>query len=81
MKKSAGITLYGTHLCPWCALARAFLRKRKILFHDVYVDDNKKAEEAMIKKSGQHHVPVIEAGKKIIIGYDEDELRKLVRKR
>lgn len=81
MKKSTSIILYGTHICPWCARAREFLRKRNIQFRDVYVDKNKKAEAVMVKKSGQHHVPVIDTGKKIIVGYDEDELRKLAKQR
>lgn len=81
VEKRATITLYGTHLCPWCALTREFLRKRKILFHDVYVDEDKKAATTMANLSRQHHVPVIAVGKKVIVGYDEDELRKLAKKR
>ncbi len=79
--KKVKVVLYGTHICPWCQLAREFLRGRNVEFEDVYVDDNKRAAAVMIKKSGQHHVPVIEAGKKLIVGYDEDALKKLFRKK
>jgi glutaredoxin len=75
------IVLYGTHLCPWCARAREFLKKRKIPFRDVYVDDDKKAAATMARLSGQHHVPVIAVGKNFFVGYDEGELRKLEKKR
>ncbi len=81
MKKSAKVTLYGTHICPWCELARVFLEHHHIPFEDIYVDSDKKAAALMLKKTGQRHVPVIEVGKKIILGFDEDELRKVLRVR
>ena len=80
MKRHTNIVIYGTHICPWCECARKFMRSRKIPFENVYVDDDKKAEALMIKKSGQHHVPVIQIGEKIVIGFDEDELRKLLKR-
>ena len=33
----------------------------------------------MVKKSGQMGVPVIEIGKEIIIGYDEDTLKEILK--
>jgi len=33
----------------------------------------------MIKKSGQMGVPVIEVGDKIIVGFDEQELKKTLK--
>lgn len=77
--KQIKVTLYGTHICPWCSLARDFLTKHKILYKNIYVDEDKKAAAEMIKKTGQHHVPIIEIGKKRVIGFDEDELRKILK--
>ena len=38
-----------------------------------------KAADEMIEKSGQQGVPVIDIDGKIIIGYDEPELRKTLK--
>ena len=76
MLKRSKIIVYGTHICPWCQLAREFLQAHKIPFREAYVDKNARAAATMIKKSGQRHVPVIQIGDEIIIGFDEERLRK-----
>ncbi|MBI2658707.1 glutathione S-transferase N-terminal domain-containing protein [Candidatus Woesearchaeota archaeon] len=69
------VTVYGTKTCPWCKKTREFLEKHKIKFNDVHVEDDKKAADEMIKKSGQQSVPVIDVDGKIILGYDVEKLK------
>jgi glutaredoxin-like YruB-family protein len=73
------ITLYSTKTCPWCAKTREFFNKNKIKYKDIDVGSDKKALKEMFKKSGQMGVPVIDVNGKIIIGYNESELKKLVK--
>jgi len=70
------IKIYSTSSCPWCNVAKDFLRKHKIKFEDINVGENKKAAQEMIKKSGQMGVPVIDVDGTIIVGFNEQALKK-----
>lgn len=71
--------VYGTKTCPWCAKTRNFLKENRVKFKDVDVGESTKSANEMIKKSGQNEVPVIEIDGKIIIGYDENKLKNLLK--
>ena len=73
------ITLYRTMSCSWCHKTEEFLKKHKIKFKSIDVGKNQKAAIEMIQKSGQQGVPVIDINGKIIIGYDEPRLRKILK--
>ena len=73
------IIVYGTSSCPWCHKAREFFTANKVKFSDINVNDNEKAKKDMIKKSGQLGVPVIDINGKIIVGFDEPMIRKLLK--
>lgn len=70
------VTVYGTKTCEWCKKTRDFLNKNKIKFKDNDIDKSKTAEKKMIKISGQEGFPVIDIDGKIILGYDENALKK-----
>ncbi len=70
------VIVYSTKTCPWCKKTKEFLKANKISFTDKDVGDNKKNADEMIKKSGQYGVPVTIIGKKIIVGYDVEEIKK-----
>ena len=73
------IKLYSTPTCVWCAKTREFFKIHKIKYKDYDVSRNKKAKHEMIHKSGQMGVPVIDIDGKIILGYNEGELKKLLK--
>ena len=70
------VTVYGTSVCLWCHRTREFLREQHIPFKDIDVSTNARAAAEMIKKSGQQGVPVINVNGELIIGFDEQRLRK-----
>lgn len=70
------VKLYCTPLCPYCTMAKEFLKKHAIKFEDIDVQKNHAAAIEMIKKSGQNGVPVIDVDGKIIVGFDEPALRE-----
>lgn len=72
------VTVYGTKTCIWCAKTREFLKKNKIKFKDIDIENNNKAEKTMIKISGQNGFPVIDINGKIVLGFDESKLRRLL---
>jgi glutaredoxin-like YruB-family protein len=73
------IKVYSTPLCPWCIKAKEFLKEHKIKFENIDVSRDVKAAHEMVKKSGQMGVPVIEIDKEIIIGFDEEKLKRILK--
>lgn len=74
----AKVIIYTTPTCVYCKMAKAFFEEKKVAYieHNVASDDA--AREAMIKKSGQLGVPVIDVDGEIIIGFDKSRLGKLL---
>ena len=73
------VKIYSTPTCPWCIIAKNFFKEHGIAFEDIDVSKNQKAADEMIEKSGQMGVPVIEVNGKIIIGFDENKIRNLLK--
>jgi len=73
------VVVYSTPTCPYCHMAKDFLRQNNVKFEDVDVSKDRERVKEMIEKSGQMGVPVISVGKKIIIGFDKDELKKALK--
>ena len=70
----AEIKVYSTPGCPYCHMAKDFLKEKGVDFEDIDVSVNREAAEEMIEKSGQMAVPQIEVNGKIIIGFDKEAL-------
>jgi len=73
------VTVYSTTRCPWCTRVKDFLKENKIAFKDVNVENNEKAAQEMMDKSGQMGVPVLDIDGTIIIGFNEPEIRKALK--
>lgn len=78
-KQMPKIKLYSTPVCIWCAKTREFFRKHKIKYMDIDVSRDRKAATEMIHKSGQMGVPVIDIDGKIVVGYNEEKLKSLLK--
>lgn len=72
------IKVYSTPSCPWCTITKDYLRSKNFAFEDVDVSKNREAAMEMIKKSGQRGVPVIDINGKIIVGFNQDKIDKLM---
>jgi len=75
---SPSVTIYSTPTCPYCTMAKNFLREHQITFFDINVADDQKAAHEMIEKSGQTGVPVIDIDGTIVIGFDQEQVKKLL---
>ena len=73
------VKVYSTPTCPWCVKAKEFLKQHKIKFQELNVAADAKARDEMIEKSGQMGVPVIDVDGTIIAGFDEKELKKVLK--
>ena len=72
----AKVKVYSTQSCPYCFMAKDFLKDNDVEFEDIDVSTNRAAAQEMIKKSGQQGVPVIDINGKIIIGFDKEAIKK-----
>ena len=75
----AKIIVYSTPACPWCVRVKEFLKEHKIKFEDIDVSANREKAMEMVEKSGQMGVPVIDVDGEIVVGFDEDRLRALLK--
>ena len=73
------VKIYTSSTCHWCMKAKEFFKQHKVEYEELNCSENPTYRDEVIKKTGQRGVPVIEIGKKIIIGYDEDELRSALK--
>lgn len=72
------VRVFTTQSCPYCVMAKEFLRKNRIKFKEIDVSDEEGREE-VIKLSGQRGVPVIEIDGKVVIGFDKPALKRLLK--
>jgi len=70
------VKVYTTNHCPYCKMAKDFLKENNIEFEDVNVGENHEAAHEMIEKSGQMGVPVLDVNGKIIVGFNKKEIKK-----
>ncbi|HJX04651.1 MAG TPA: glutaredoxin family protein [Thermoplasmata archaeon] len=74
--------VYALSTCPYCKRTRRFLDDHKIAYDCIEVDtlDDAKQDEVMDeieKMTGRRSFPVVIAGKEVIVGHDEEKLRKV----
>lgn len=72
------IKVYSTPTCPWCTVAKNYLKSKNIQFEDLDVSRNRDAAMEMIQKSGQRGVPVVDINGTIIIGFDQKSIDRLL---
>jgi glutaredoxin 3 len=65
------ITVYSTTQCPYCHMAKEYLKSKGFSYEDINVGEDAEKAAEMIEKSGQRGVPVIDINGRIIIGFDK----------
>jgi len=71
------VVMYATSWCPYCAKARTFFQRNGIVYVEYDVERDSRAWREN-KNYGGGGVPTIVVGKKIVHGYDEDRLYRLL---
>ena len=72
------VTIYSTPTCHFCHMVKDFFTENNVAFTDYNVATDLPKRQEMIQKSGQMGVPVIYVGNEVIVGFDEEKLRKLL---
>ncbi|MBN2454563.1 glutathione S-transferase N-terminal domain-containing protein [Candidatus Woesearchaeota archaeon] len=73
------VKVYSTPTCPWCTRVKDFLKENKVEFEDVNVATDHKAAQEMVQRSGQMGVPVTDVDGELIVGFDEESLKKALK--
>ena len=76
VKKAQKVKVYSTPTCPYCFMAKDFLKANGVQFEDIDVSRDHEAAHYMVEKSGQMGVPVIEINGQMIIGFDREAIKK-----
>ncbi|AUS95541.1 NrdH-redoxin [Clostridium thermosuccinogenes] len=72
------VKVYSTPTCPWCTVAKNYLKSKNIEFDDIDVSRDREAAVEMIQKSGQRGVPVIDIDGNIIVGFNQAAIDKFL---
>lgn len=73
------VIVYSTNSCPFCNMVKDYLDQHNVKYEDFNVQmDHDKAKE-MISKSGQTGVPVIDVDGNIVVGFDREKLKVLLK--
>ena len=72
--------VYSTPMCPYCTMAKNFLKDNGVEVEDIDVSKDHDAAHEMIEKSGQMGVPVIEINGRIIVGFNREAIEQVLEK-
>jgi len=73
------IKIYSTPSCPYCKLAKEFLKESGVAYEDVDVAANPSAANEMVKVSGQMGVPVLMIGDQVIVGWNKQAIQEALK--
>ena len=75
------IKIYTIPTSDWCEQLKAWLDKNGHSYQEVDVEDNEKAREEMVNETGQMAVPVIRVEDEFIVGFNQEKISDLIRKK
>lgn len=68
------ITIYSATWCAFCHAAKDYLDKLGITYTDKDIEADPANAQAVIKKSGQMGIPVLDIDGTIIVGFDRPKI-------
>ncbi|HVX58166.1 MAG TPA: glutaredoxin family protein [Candidatus Saccharimonadales bacterium] len=74
MSKGTTVTIYSAPWCAFCRMAKQYLDSKKIEYKEINVDEDQEGARAMVAKTGQAGIPVLEIGEATIIGFDRPRI-------
>lgn len=72
------ITIYSTTWCGYCRTAKNYFNHLGLKYNEVNVENDPKAAQEMVEKSGQMGVPVIDIDGAIVVGFDRTTIDHLL---
>jgi glutaredoxin-like YruB-family protein len=72
------IIVYSTPTCTYCHHLKDYLTSKGFVYEDVDVTKSVEAMMAAVQKSGQKGVPVTDIDGTIVVGFDQEEVDRLL---
>ena len=72
------IKIYSTPTCPYCKMAKTYLKEKGFEYEDVDVSVNETAQKEAVEKSGIMGVPIIDIDGQIVAGFDKEKINKIL---
>ncbi len=73
------VVIYTTPECAYCKMIKEFFRQNNISYEEKNVSVDDEAREEMVEKSGQLGAPVVDIDGRIIVGFDKEALKELLK--
>ena len=70
MSDEVKVTIYSAPWCAFCHAAKQYLDGKKVSYREINVDTDADAARALVEKTGQAGIPVLEIGDETILGFD-----------
>ena len=72
------VEIYSTESCHFCHMAKDWLTSQNIPFVDYNVGSDMEKRKEMVEMTGQMGVPVIKIENEVMIGFNPDQMSKLL---
>lgn len=76
--KMSKVTVYTSNTCPYCTMAKDYLKEREVDFEEKNVQTDKEARNELMAM-GYTGVPVICVDDEQIVGFDKNRLDELLK--
>ena len=77
-KGAQKVKVFSTPTCPYCHMAKAYLKDKKIEFEDIDVSRDQNQARAMVGKSGEMGVPQLWINDEVVIGFNKPVIDQLL---
>lgn len=74
------VTVYSTPSCPYCTMAKNYLRSKGIPFTEYDVSKIPSKADEMYRKSGQMGVPVVDVNGRVLVGFRPSDIESALRR-
>jgi glutaredoxin 3 len=68
------VTVYSAPWCVFCRMAKNYLESKGVAFKEIDIEKDPAAAQALVAKTGQAGIPVIEIGEESILGFDRPKI-------
>lgn len=72
------VKVFSTPTCPYCHMVKAYLKGKNIPFDDIDVAQDRAQAIQMIQRSGQMGVPQLWIDDNVVVGFDRQEINRLL---
>jgi glutaredoxin 3 len=72
------VVVFTTPTCSWCRTVKQYLKKHNIRFKEVDITKDESAARDMVRRTGQQGVPVTLIGSRPVVGFNKNELNRLL---